>query len=119
MANLGGIGPDTVKAQQHKQRGETWIVRPGYFRMCRHICSQVPSVLPLTSAGRSMLIACYSIVLNLFFGIKGGRWRHNVQNLLAIGTDNSPLGGISLQRVCASGTKVSTRMIRICSKNGQ
>ena len=39
VANLGGICPDPVKAQQHDQRRETWIIRPGYFRMCRHFGS--------------------------------------------------------------------------------
>ena len=42
MANLRGIGPDAVEAQQHDQRRETWIIRPGYFRMCRHFGSHVP-----------------------------------------------------------------------------
>jgi len=39
VANLGGICPDPVKAQQHDQSRETWIIRPGYFRMCRHFGS--------------------------------------------------------------------------------
>ena len=65
MANLGGIRPDAVKAQQHDQRGETWIIRPGYFRMCRHSALAFLSILPLSSAGRFKLLAIFSILLNL------------------------------------------------------
>jgi hypothetical protein len=36
MTNLGWIRPHPVEAQQHDQRGEAWISRSGYFRMCRH-----------------------------------------------------------------------------------